>query len=120
MRFQTSLAVVVIGAAVLVACGAAEPGAKLYTDLGCPGCHGRAGEGNRYGPELDNLDQLWASDADLVRYMKDPKAAVEGIERLQRQAGQYKLRMLPVKAASDAELATLAAWLRDLDRGASG
>jgi hypothetical protein len=104
-----------VTAVILVACGAGDPGAKLYADLGCPGCHGKNGEGNRYGPALENLGEHYASDAELVRYLKDPKAAVEGSERLQRQAKDFKLRMLPVKDASDSQLEVLAAWLRTYD-----
>lgn len=106
-------------AGLIVACGASDPGAKLYVDLKCAGCHGAGGQGNRYGPALADLDERWQSDADLIQYMKDPQKAIEDNERLLQQANNFKLRMLPVKDASDKQLEVLAAWLRNLDRDQS-
>ena len=106
---------IVVAAGLLVGCGASDPGAELYSDLGCARCHGKSGQGNRYGPPLADLDELWPSESELVRYLQDPKAVVEGNPRLQRQAGKFNLMMLPVKDASEKQLHVLAAWLRQID-----
>ncbi len=103
---------VVLIAAALTACGLSSPD-KLYTELGCPRCHGHNLEGNRYGPALSNLETLWDSDQELVTYMRDPKAYVTGHSRLEEQGKEFGLMMLPVKDASDEQLETLAKWLRE-------
>lgn len=111
---KTAFCVIPIVVLLLTACGPASPD-KLYTELGCPRCHGHSLEGNRYGPELSDLGNLWESDQELVTYMRDPKAYVAGHPRLEKQGKEFGLMMLPVKDASDEELLILSRWLRQKD-----
>ncbi len=91
-------------------CGPPDP-ETLYVDLGCPRCHGFHLEGNRYGPTLEGLNKNWDSAQTIVTYLRDPKTSVENDPRLKAQDADYKLKMQPVTASSDEDLAVLGAWL---------
>lgn len=66
MRRHVLRRLLVIGAAVAVACGeppATEPvarGRQIYRALDCGRCHHIAGEGGRIGPELTHIGTLAA------------------------------------------------------------
>ncbi len=94
----------------VLACGPPDP-ETLYTDLGCPRCHGFHREGNRYGPTLQTLAEDWDSAESLVKYFHDPSAVVAGDQRLQVQDAEYELKMQPVTGRSDEDLTILADWL---------
>ncbi|HEX9757526.1 MAG TPA: cytochrome b N-terminal domain-containing protein [Nitrospiria bacterium] len=54
-----------------------KEGTRLYSELGCPGCHQIHGEGGKVGPDLsyvgDHRDENW-----LKAHFKDPSSLVPG------------------------------------------
>jgi hypothetical protein len=70
------------------------------------------GEGTKQGPELRGLGAVWASDGELVAFLKAPSTVMAGDERLAALANRYAVPMPPVRAVRDEDLGVLAAWLR--------
>jgi len=81
---------------------AVEQGKRLYTKLGCSGCHRIHGEGTQVGPDLsyvgDSRDKDW-----LIRHFKDPQAMVPG-------------SIMPAYSLSNPELKQLTAYMLSLKR----
>ena len=103
-----------IAVLLLAACGASgpEPGSPeaLYIDTGCAKCHGPQGEGQRSGPPLDTLSERW-QQAELIEYLKRPKAFVESNPRLSYMVEQYPIGMLGYPNLSEEDLEKLAVFL---------
>lgn len=95
---------------VLAGCGPGDP-ETLYSNLGCPRCHGLHREGDLSGPSLKALADTWDSASSLVSYLHDPQSVVDHHRRLKNQGTDYKLKMLPVSGISDEQLHILADWL---------
>lgn len=117
---------VVLGAAVLSACGASGPGdvsglspqaqrgAELYVARGCQGCHGPEGSGG-IGPavagiagtqrELIDGTFVTADTEYLRRSITDPNAEI---------VAGYSIRM-PENRLSDADVDALVAYIEELE-----
>ena len=84
---------------------AVKQGKRLYTHLGCSGCHRIHGEGVLVGPDLsyvgDSRNEDW-----LIRHFKDPQAMVPG-------------SIMPAFPLSDLEHQQLTAYMLSLRRSHS-
>lgn len=112
----TVLGLAMAGLAALLACsgGPAEvpsgPGAAVYSQLGCGGCHGPTGEGMPAAPALTGLAAHW-NQQELVAYLRDPQSVLHERPRLQYRSEQYPLQMPAYAGASQADLEALASYL---------
>ena len=67
-------------------------GERLYTDSGCPRCHGKNGEGGPEGPTLKGLRRTWKRE-NLLLFLKNPAGFRKNDPRLKSQSKHYRTKM---------------------------
>jgi cytochrome c553 len=87
-----------------------EQGRALYRAQLCTNCHGEAGAGGDFAPALRNLSAHWTR-AELVLYLRDPRAFPNKSQRLVELEADYPRLMPPYSNLTDAERGALADWM---------
>jgi mono/diheme cytochrome c family protein len=101
--------------AVLSSCGGTNEhsrGRALYRLQGCHTCHGQGAQGLPTAPALRNLSELWDREA-LIEYFANPRAFVEGDQRLGAMRGRFNVEMPAIVGTPD-ELGALADYVLSL------
>jgi ubiquinol-cytochrome c reductase cytochrome b subunit len=84
---------------------AVEQGKRLYSKLGCSGCHRIHGEGTMVGPDLSYVGDSRETDW-LIRHFKNPRAVVPD-------------SIMPAYSLNDTELSQLTAYMLSLKQSRS-
>ena len=67
-------------------------GERLYSDSGCPRCHGTNGESGPDGPPLKGLRHTWKRE-NLLLFLKNPNGFRKNDPRLKSLSERYRTKM---------------------------